>query len=89
MYKRQLFLILVDGRIVVDDNEEGVAVLRLDCDELLVGCLVIELSLIHISALKEKAFPMSSFSGFLSLSPIQLSSISVPSQRKMCIRDRL
>ena len=37
-----LFLILVDGRIVVDDNEEGVAVLRLDSDELLVGCLVIE-----------------------------------------------
>ena len=33
------------------------------------------------SALKEKAFPMSSFSGFRSLSPIQLSSISVPSQR--------
>ena len=37
-----LFLVLIDGCIVVDDNEEGVAALRLDCDELLVGCLVIE-----------------------------------------------
>ena len=37
-----LFLILVDRCIVVNDNEEGVAVFRLDSDELLVGCLVIE-----------------------------------------------
>ena len=37
-----LFLVLIDGCIVVDDNEEGVAALRLDCDELLVGCLIIE-----------------------------------------------
>ena len=41
---------------------------------------------VHIgkeSALKEKAFPMSSFSGFRSLSPIQLSSISVPLLRML------
>ena len=37
-----LFLVLVDGRIVVGDNEEGVAVFRLNGDELFVGCLVIE-----------------------------------------------
>ena len=36
-----------------------------------------------VSALKEKAFPMSSFSGFRSLSPIQLSSISVPLLRTL------
>ena len=36
-----------------------------------------------VSALKEKAFPISSFSGFLSLSPIRLSSISVPLLRML------
>ena len=37
-----LFLILVDGRIVVDHDIEGVAVFRLNGDELLVGGFVIQ-----------------------------------------------
>ena len=37
-----LFLFLVDGRIVVDHNIEGVAGLGLYCDELLIRRLVIE-----------------------------------------------
>ena len=50
-----MFLILVDGRIVVDDNEEGVAVLRLDSDELLIGCLGIEpVSYTHLDVYKRQ-----------------------------------
>ena len=37
-----LFLFLIDGRIVVNDNVESVAVFGLDGNELLVRCLIIE-----------------------------------------------
>ena len=37
-----LFLFVVDRSIIVDDDVEGIAAFRLNSNELLIGCLVIE-----------------------------------------------